>query len=78
MTVGGRDCIAVFDAGTTAVKVCLFAPDASLLACSVQEYSLDTRGACVEAPAERYLAAVRDGLADVAGRVRTRASQPWA
>lgn len=69
MTVGGRECIAVFDAGTTAVKVCLFAPDASLLACSVQEYSLDTRGACVEAPAERYLAAVRDGLADVTTRV---------
>lgn len=56
-------CIAVLDAGTTAVKACLFSPRLELLACSVQEYTLCTQGERAEARGEQYKAAARAGLA---------------
>lgn len=47
--MSGVRCIAVFDAGTTAVKTCLFSEKAELLAVSVQEYALDAWEDRVEA-----------------------------
>lgn len=55
-------CIAALDVGTTSVKACLFTPELELIACCVQEYALDTRGAWVEARPETYLAAARDAM----------------
>lgn len=57
-----KPCIAVFDVGTTSIKVCLFSPDVSLLACSVQEYPLQTAGPCAEVDAGTYLSAMRRGV----------------
>ena len=58
-------CIAALDVGTTSVKACLFTPELELIACCVQEYALDTRGAWVEARPETYLAAARDAMCAV-------------
>ena len=58
-------CIAVFDAGTTAVKTCLFSEKAELLAVSVQEYALDAWEDRVEADPQRYWEAVCRGMAEV-------------
>ena len=55
-------CIAALDVGTTSVKACLFTPELELIACCVQEYALDARGAWVEARPETYLAAARDAM----------------
>lgn len=55
-------CIAALDVGTTSAKACLFTPELELIACCVQEYALDTRGAWVEARPETYLAAARDAM----------------
>lgn len=61
---GAKRCIAVLDVGTTAVKACLFSPALELLACSVREYALTTRGERVEAEARLYLDAAREGMAE--------------
>ena len=55
-------CIAALDVGTTSVKACLFTPELELIACCVQEYALDARGAWVEERPETYLAAARDAM----------------
>ncbi len=62
-------CIAALDVGTTSVKVCLFSPDLTLLSCSVQEYSLTKEGSRVEASAETYQTAIRDGFKEVLSQV---------
>lgn len=62
---GETTAIAAFDVGTTSAKVCLFDLQLHLLACSVQEYALDTVGGRVEAPAKRYLDALCAGMAEV-------------
>lgn len=61
---GPKQCIAVLDAGTTAVKACLFSPALKLLSCSVQEYALATNGERVEAAAQQYLLAAQAGMAE--------------
>lgn len=63
--MSGVRCIAVFDAGTTAVKTCLFSEKAELLAVSVQEYALDAWEDRVEADPQRYWEAVCRGMAEV-------------
>ena len=50
------------DAGTTSVKVCLFEKDLTLLAKSVQEYSLAASSGRVEAEGGTYIEAVRRGV----------------
>ena len=67
--MSGRRCIAALDAGTTAVKVCLFSETADLLAVSVQEYALDARGDRVEADPDRYWQAICQGMARVLAQV---------
>lgn len=67
--MSGPRCIAVFDAGTTAVKTCLFSETADLLAVSVQEYALDAKGDRVEADPDRYWQAIGRGMAEVVARV---------
>lgn len=59
-----KDCIAVFDMGTTSVKVCIFTPELNLIAWSIQEYALHTSGGMVEAQGAEYLRAARDGMTD--------------
>lgn len=67
--MSGRRCVAALDVGTTAVKVCLFSETADLLAVSAQEYTLDARGARVEADPDRYWQAIRRGMAEVLARL---------
>lgn len=63
-----KNCIAVFDMGTTSVKVCLFTPGMEMISWSVQEYRLFTSGDRVEADAGEYLRAARDGMRDALTR----------
>ncbi len=58
-------CILTLDAGTTSVKICLFSPTLELLACRVEEYSLQAENGFVEAEAGVYLAAIQKGVAGV-------------
>lgn len=62
---GSRDCIAALDVGTSSVKVCLFTLDLELVARSVQEYPLETRGNQVEVGEQVYLQAIRRGMREV-------------
>ena len=55
------------DAGTTSVKVCLFESDLTLLAKSVQEYSLAASSGRVEAEGGTYIEAVRRGVRALGG-----------
>lgn len=59
-----KKCIAVFDAGTSSIKTCLFTPQLEMVARSVQEYSIRAEGDRVEARTEDYLAAARAGMPD--------------
>ena len=63
-----KNCVAVFDMGTTSVKVCLFTTDMEMLSWSVQEYQLFTSGNRVEAEAGEYLRAAREGMQDALTR----------
>ena len=65
-----QNCIAVFDMGTTSVKVCLFTPQMEMISWSVQEYELFAEGPLVEARAEEYLRAARDGMHDALSRAQ--------
>ena len=54
--------ILTVDAGTTSVKVCLFSEGMRLERKSIREYPLRREGLRVEADAETYLGAIRDGI----------------
>ncbi len=64
-----KPCIAAIDVGTTSVKVCLFTPELLMLSVSVQEYALHTKGNFVEADAQQYLRAIRNGFAEALSAV---------
>lgn len=55
--------ILVFDVGTSAVKTALFDAALRQVAVAVREYPLQTRGVCVEARPDDYLAAMQSGVA---------------
>lgn len=57
--------ILTVDAGTTSVKVCLFAADMTLQKKSIQEYRLEISGSRAEAGGGTYLEAVRQGVREV-------------
>ncbi len=60
--------ILTLDVGTTSVKVSQFTCELRLLNCVRIEYSLDSKGVFVQAPAERYLEAIRSGITQLTGR----------
>ena len=59
--------ILTLDVGTTSVKVSLHSKELRLLHCIHVEYSLDSEGIFVQAPVDRYLNAVREGIAQLDG-----------
>lgn len=59
-----KQCVAIFDMGTTSLKVCLFSTELEMITCSVQEYELRSQQDTVEALGAEYLRAARDGLID--------------
>lgn len=62
MTDTARECIAVFDVGTTSVKISLLSRKMEFLCVETREYSLHAWENRVEAEAEQYLSAIRSGL----------------
>lgn len=66
--MAAKKCIAVFDMGTSSVKVCLFTPELEMVSWSLREYGLFASGDQVEAEAEEYLRAAREGMADALTR----------
>lgn len=60
--------ILTLDVGTTSVKVSQFTTELHLLNCVRIEYSLDSEGVLVQAPADRYLDAIRRGISQLIER----------
>lgn len=63
-----RPTILTLDVGTTSVKVSQYTSDLQPLACMGVEYPLDSDGLRVEAPVERYLHAIQEGIAKLPER----------
>lgn len=57
--------VLTIDAGTTSIKVSLFTTRLEPVACSVQEYSLKTKGDFVEVDSSKYLQAIVAGTHEV-------------
>ncbi len=60
--------ILTLDIGTTAIKVSQYTAAFQLVSCISIEYSLDSQGVFVEAPADRYLDAIRDAVSQLPER----------
>lgn len=60
--------ILILDIGTTSIKVSQYTAELHLLSCISVEYSLDNEGVFVQVPVDRYLNAIRNGIAQLTER----------